>query len=181
MDEIARYIFEAGMLKRVKRSGWWTEGIDNPESVAEHSFRTSLIAFILARMEGFPEASAHRICTAALFHDMHETRILDLNHMATRYVRVDEVLHRKVEKDQVRKIEPALKDAILGALRLPDKEMDIVDDADKLELVFQAKEYSEYGYKGTARWTEGKAFKSGSAKKLYAAMKDIEPGSWRDG
>ena len=34
MKSIARYIFEAGMLKRVKRSGWWAEKVETPESVA---------------------------------------------------------------------------------------------------------------------------------------------------
>ncbi|MBF0384955.1 MAG: HD domain-containing protein, partial [Candidatus Omnitrophica bacterium] len=35
---------EAGLLKRVKRSGWWVAGIKDPESVAEHSFRCAVIA-----------------------------------------------------------------------------------------------------------------------------------------
>lgn len=52
---IANYIFEAGMLKRVKRSGWWAEQIKNPESVAEHSWRASVLAFILANLEGFDD------------------------------------------------------------------------------------------------------------------------------
>ena len=29
MESIARYIFEAGMLKRVKRSGWWAEKVES--------------------------------------------------------------------------------------------------------------------------------------------------------
>ncbi len=37
MESIARYIFEAGMLKRTARSGWWAEKVGNPESVADHS------------------------------------------------------------------------------------------------------------------------------------------------
>ncbi|MBI5046657.1 HD domain-containing protein, partial [Candidatus Micrarchaeota archaeon] len=69
---IVKYIFEAGMLKRVARSGWWTEKIKNPETVAEHTFRAALIAFILAKMEG---ADAHKLASAAVFHDMHETRL----------------------------------------------------------------------------------------------------------
>ena len=47
MDPIVRYVFEAGMLKRVARSGWWAENVKHPESVADHSFRTALVAFIL--------------------------------------------------------------------------------------------------------------------------------------
>ena len=32
------FLAEAGMLKRIKRSGWWMVGVPYEESVAEHSF-----------------------------------------------------------------------------------------------------------------------------------------------
>ena len=37
--EIANYLYELGVLKRVRRSGWWLAGVKDAESVAEHSFR----------------------------------------------------------------------------------------------------------------------------------------------
>jgi putative hydrolases of HD superfamily len=37
MSNIAKYLYEIGQLKRVKRSGWWMAEIVDPESVAEHS------------------------------------------------------------------------------------------------------------------------------------------------
>jgi hypothetical protein len=40
-NDMAKYLYEAGQLKRVKRSGWWIAGVKDPESVAEHSFRTA--------------------------------------------------------------------------------------------------------------------------------------------
>ena len=43
---IARYLFELGQLKRVKRSGWWVAGVDQPESVADHSFRCAALSLI---------------------------------------------------------------------------------------------------------------------------------------
>ena len=52
MNNIAKYLYEVGQLKRVKRSGWWMAGIADPESVAEHSFRTALLGYILASLEG---------------------------------------------------------------------------------------------------------------------------------
>jgi len=183
MESVARYIFEAGMLKRVKRSGWWTEGITDPESVADHSFRTAVLAFVLARMEGCDEDSANRICTAAIFHDMHETRLLDLNKITARYIRVDEGLERKVERDQIAGFEPGLKDAMLSALRISDREETILKDADYLECAFQAKEYAAIGYKGAESWikTIGERLRTASAKKLHAQMKMMEPKSWWKG
>ena len=44
MKNLANFLFEAGMLKRTPRSGWQFLG-SGSESVAEHVFRTSLIAF----------------------------------------------------------------------------------------------------------------------------------------
>jgi putative hydrolase of HD superfamily len=183
MEPVARYIFEAGMLKRVKRSGWWSESVGNPESVADHSFRAAVIAFMLARMEGCDDESANRICTAAVFHDMHETRLLDLNKITARYIRVDEGLERKVERDQIEGFEPRLKDAMLGTLRISEREGIILKDADYLECAFQAREYAAIGHKGAENWVKsiGERLRTASAKKLHAQMRRMEPKSWWKG
>ncbi|MFD3687315.1 HD domain-containing protein [Nocardiopsis sp. NPDC058631] len=49
---------EAGTLKNQRRTGWWMAGVRDSESVAEHSWRTSLIASVLASMEGADPARA---------------------------------------------------------------------------------------------------------------------------
>ncbi|MQA24845.1 MAG: HD domain-containing protein [Micromonosporaceae bacterium] len=46
------FVFETGLLKRAKRTGWWMAGIKDPESIAEHSFRAAVIGAVLAAMEG---------------------------------------------------------------------------------------------------------------------------------
>ena len=117
-DSIVKYIFEAGMLKRTARSGWWAENIKNPESVADHSFRTALIAFFLAKMEG---ADAERICTAAVFHDMTEARLGDMNKITARYMIVKDDLENKVQKDQIAEMTARLQDAVLKTLNLSEK------------------------------------------------------------
>ncbi len=182
MDPVVRYIFEAGMLKRAARSGWWVEKVKAPESVADHSFRTAVVAFILARMEGCDDESANRICTAAVFHDMHETRLLDLNKITARYIRVDRSLERKVERDQIEGMEPGLKDALLSALRLSDKEEMILKDADYLECAFQAKEYADIGHP-TGDWLDRIAtrLQTKSAKALIAKVKKTDSSAWSDG
>ena len=48
---IVEFIFEAGVLKRVPRSGWSLLGINNAESVADHSFRCAVIGYLVAHME----------------------------------------------------------------------------------------------------------------------------------
>src|SRR5437764_14417647 len=85
LNDIAKYLYEIGQLKRVKRSGWWIAGIPDPESVAEHSFRTALLGYILASLEGADPQKTAMIC---LFHDTGEARINDLHRVAKRYINV---------------------------------------------------------------------------------------------
>ena len=52
MKDLVNFFFEAGTLKNVKRCGWWLINIKDPESIAEHSFRTSVIGYFLAKLRG---------------------------------------------------------------------------------------------------------------------------------
>jgi putative hydrolase of HD superfamily len=72
-----------GLLKRYKRTGWMIAGIDNPESIAEHSFRTAIIGYLLAVIEGADPAKTAAPC---LFHDTQETRIGDVPSVGKAYV-----------------------------------------------------------------------------------------------
>ncbi len=47
---VGRFLYEAGTLKQTRRTGWWMAGVRDPESVAEHSWRTALIATIIAKL-----------------------------------------------------------------------------------------------------------------------------------
>ena len=44
-EDLARFGYEVGQLKLVKRTGWWVAGVRDPESVAEHSYRVAVIAY----------------------------------------------------------------------------------------------------------------------------------------
>lgn len=183
MEEIAKFIFEAGMLKRTARSGWWAEKVQHPESVADHCFRAAIVAFVLARMEGHDEEIARRLCTAAVFHDMHEARLGDMNKITQRYINLKE--HEdKVEGDQVRGMPKELAESILSVLDdLNNEEKKILKDADYLECAFQAKEYVDIGHKGAASWLdsiEGR-LQTKSARKLMAQVKKQDSNSWWKG
>jgi putative hydrolase of HD superfamily len=65
---VAAFGYEPGLLKRIRRSGWWHAGVPDPESVAEHTMRAAQLAAILAVEEG---AEPQR---AALWHDGQESR-----------------------------------------------------------------------------------------------------------
>lgn len=182
MDEVTKYIFEAGMLKRIARSGWLSENIRLPESVADHSFRTAVIVFMLAKMEGLDDAKAKGLCTAAVFHDMHETRILDLNKITRRYINVDHEVEKTVELEQVKNLPPGIRQAMVDVLVLSPNEKEILKDADQLECAFQAKEYAAIGYQ-TEIWIDniGKRLKTKSAKKIMEKLRSQDPKEWLKG
>src|ERR1017187_2458492 len=57
------FLYEIGLLKRYKRTGWSLAGVPAPESVADHSFRASVIASVIAAMEGAdPQRAAFLRC-----------------------------------------------------------------------------------------------------------------------
>lgn len=176
-EAIMKYFFEAGMLKRTARSGWWAEKIKQPESVADHAFRTAIVTFVLAKMEGL---DPNRLCSAAVFHDMHEARLGDMNKITARYIKVDAETERKVEQEQVQDMDPELKDAILKTLDLSEKEMQILKDADYLECAIQAKEYLDVGYSGAKTWIDniGNKLKTESAKALHSRLRTQDSNSW---
>lgn len=154
MDELD-FIFQAGALRRVERSGWKTIGI-TPESVSEHSFRAAIIAYIIAKEEGInPEKAA----LAALFHDLHEVRTSDIHMVGKKYLEVDE---KKAVEDTF-----APFPEIPGLLK-DEKIMCIADDADRLELIFQAKEYMDLGNMYVKQWIERASalLKTESAKRM---------------
>ncbi len=46
-EPLAKFGYEMGLLKRARRTGWWLAGVKDPETIAERSFRTALIAYLL--------------------------------------------------------------------------------------------------------------------------------------
>jgi hypothetical protein len=83
VEGLTNFLYEMGLLKRYKRTGWLIAGVDNPESIAEHSFRTAIIGYVLAVMEGADPAKTAALC---LFHDTQETRIGDVPSVGKGYV-----------------------------------------------------------------------------------------------
>jgi len=165
MDELVRFIHEVGSLKLVPRSGWLKLGFKLPESVAEHSFRTAVIAFILALKGGRSLDEACRAAVAALFHDMHEARTMDLHKIARNYVDIDA---EKAWRDQL---------AQLGVdLDFSDVES-FVRDADKLELAFQAVEYAEINPQAMS-FAENIVLETEVGRQIYASLMERRDPRW---
>jgi len=180
LGKLLNFITEAGMLKRVRRSGWWVLGIKDVETVADHSFRCAVLGYIIARMENVP---AYKALLMTIFNDIHEARINDLHKMSQRYFKYqkgenkafDEQIHF-LPKD----IRVELKEMRQEYLRQKTRPSIIARDADILECLIQAKEYQEYGYKEAFKFMKKAPsfLKTKSAKQLWRSAKNAQLNKW---
>jgi len=178
--EILKFVEEAGMLKRVARSGWWVLGIKNPESVADHSFRCAVLAYVLSKMEGVKSLDA---VIMALFNDIQEARINDLHKMASRYFDLEKI-EDKVFAEQLKDLPVSIKGE-LGLLHKnyreqKSKQSIIARDADILECLIQAKEYQAHGFKEAGKFMKKAPgfLKTKSAKRIWKLVKSSSLNEW---
>lgn len=82
-ESLVEALLELQGLDRVPRMGFALRGVNEPESVAEHSFHVATLVWALAADE--PAVDAHRALELALVHDMVEVRTGDLPMTAARY------------------------------------------------------------------------------------------------
>lgn len=176
---LANFFYEAGQLKRVKRSGWWTINIKDPESVAEHSFRAAVIGFALARLE---HANTERVTLMCVFNDFHEARLNDLHKVGHRYIDFKEA-ETRAHREQMEPLGMLGKE--LFALheefqQQKTKESLVARDADLLEGLVQAREYQKIGYADAQNWIDNirKILVTPSAKRLAAALEQADPNDW---
>jgi putative hydrolases of HD superfamily len=149
MKNIINFLFEVGMLKKTPRTGYQFLGSGN-ESVAEHSFRTAIIGYILALKE--PEADSRKTILMCLFHDLHEARTGDHNYVNKRYVSVDEV---SAVKDLAGKT-PFGDELILLTNEFnagESLEARISRDADQIDLIMELKAQNDLGNKYADDWS----------------------------
>jgi putative hydrolase of HD superfamily len=176
---IAGFLVEAGHLKRTPRAGWPLAGVQDPESVAEHSYRTAVIAFVLAVMEG---ANPDRAATLAVFHDLPEARSTDLHSVAKPHVRMRPAVD--IAADQTAGLPTSLAEVVRRVIgEFEGKvtaEAQCAKDADKLECLLQAREYAAQGYTLVQPWVDTmvSAVRTESGKRLAAASVEVPVDVW---
>jgi len=170
---VARLLIELGALKLTPRSGWFKIGIKLPESVAEHSFRTAVIAYTLARMDGIDPVISGAVAFLALLHDSHEARTLDLHKVARRYARVREEEARKEQ------LEPLQIEELLERVRSKVENIeDYIKDADRIEITLQAREYAQITELAEEFMADAEEMRTRAGKILFKAIKDTDLRWW---
>ncbi len=153
VELIARY----GQLKRHLRTGWLTKGIvrGDVESIAEHILRMVFISMILADLESQTrKVDSDLILRMALLHDLPEAILKDIDKEAWSYLSPDSKVKRAAEEavlsDLLAEIPEKLRKRYRDVWRryreATSVEARLVEAADKLEMIFQAYEYTKLGY-----------------------------------
>jgi 5'-deoxynucleotidase YfbR-like HD superfamily hydrolase len=178
-DALATLAYEWGALKRLPRTGWLRAGVEHPESVAEHSLRAAMLAWIVAGLEG---ANQERAATLALFHDSQESRTTDLDHVGRNY------LHAAPNEQITSEQTAALPQSLAAALRelvgeyegRASLEAECARDADKLEMLLQALDYREQGRGSMEPFiqTALAALRTPAGRRLGEAAQRVSPAAW---
>lgn len=176
MKNLANFFFEIGMLKRTPRTGFQFLG-SGAQSVAEHSFRTAIIGYTLARLD--ERADVGKVLQLCLFHDVPEARTGDLNYVNKKYVSVDE--QRAVADladtlpfgDEYRAIleEFAARQSL---------EAQLACDADQLEMILALKEYKDLGNRYADEWYpfSVRRLKTDTARRLAESIWSTDSSRW---
>jgi len=148
MRNIANLLFKAKILKEIPRSGYHYLGAGK-ESVAEHSFSISFIAFVMSQME--PNVDALKLIAMCLVHDLPEAKTGDLNYVQKKYVTADE---NKAVEDITRDLPfgSSLADLLYEFNSGQSVEAKLARDADQLALILDLKALSDIGYDPPKKW-----------------------------
>ena len=86
---LLNFVSEIGKLKDITRTGWELYSVNNPESVADHSFRLAVLSMLYAEKL---KLDTEKCIKLALIHDMCEVYTKDI---ATRAKESDQTVNNK--------------------------------------------------------------------------------------
>lgn len=175
-DSSADFIYEAGILAKTPRSGFWYLGTGQ-QNVAEHSFRTAIIAYMLAQMD--ESVDSDKVLVMALFHDFAEARTADANYVHQKYTKVDEKAAIKDAFSQV-SFGDDVEQKLLELEKRETVESQIVKEADNLELLAMLRDEQEKGNERASHWIKltVKRLKTENGKKLAKHLIERHPDNW---
>ena len=176
MKNIANLLFEAKMLKEIPRSGFHYLG-SGKESIAEHTFSTTIIAYVISQLE--PEIDALKLISMCLVHDLPETRIGELNTVHKTYVTANEVKAIEDITDSL-PFGSSIVNLIDEYNEGSSPEAKLAHDADQLSLILELKTLSDIGYAPPDKWLPPvlKRLKTETAKKIAQSIMQTHRDDW---
>jgi putative hydrolase of HD superfamily len=176
LKAIADFLFEVGMLKRTPRSGYQFLG-SGSETVAEHSFRSAVIGYVLGRMSD--NLATERVALMCLFHDLVEARTGDLNYVNKKYVKADEdAAVRDMTADLF--FGKEVRDLAEEFNQRNTPESEAAHDADQLEMILQLKELADLGNRYSPEWISAavKRLRTDTGKRLARSILNTDFSAW---
>jgi putative hydrolase of HD superfamily len=144
LQDVIKFLEITGILKQTERTGWVEVGVYQPESVADHTFRTAFLCMLYADMEDLDPLKLLRM---ALIHDLPEAILGDLTpkqkNAKTKENEETAISHilRLLPKKQKENYLAVWKEYQEGETR----EAQAVRQLEKIEMALQAKEYEKLG------------------------------------
>ena len=176
MKNIANLLFIARILKDIPRSGYHFLGAGK-ESVAEHSFSITFIAFIMSQM--IPEVNSEKLITMCLVHDLPEAKTGDLNYVQKKYVIADE---SKAIEDITKNLPfgSSIADLINEFNLAQSIEAKLAHDADQIALILDLKALADIGYNPPKKWLPAalKRLKTKIGKNIAESIIKTEWDEW---
>ncbi len=175
MERLVDFLNEVGMLRYTPRTGFAFLG-SGKENVAEHSYRVSVMGYVLARMSGIDPARVTFLC---LFHDLPEARTGDLNYVNHRY---GQCQPRRALEDCVEGT--GLEDDVLPLWDELEEntspEAMLAHDADQLDLICNLKVELDKGNAFAGQWLESavKRLRSPAAQELAEVVLRTDHNRW---
>ena len=131
-------------LKKIPRQGWIDKlSLNNPESVADHSYSMAIMSMIISDLEGY---DSEKIMKMVLLHDLSESKIGDYTPE-----QISKEEKKNLENNAFEEIVEVLPNAIKSQYLKIWKEYqentsfesNLVHQIDKLEMALQAKIYQK--------------------------------------
>ena len=175
MERLVDFLNEGGRLRHTPRTGFAFLG-SGKENVAEHSYRVSVMGYVLARMSGIDPARVTFLC---LFHDLPEARTGDLNYVNHRY---GQCQPRRALEDCVEGT--GLEDDVLPLWDELEEntspEAMLAHDADQLDLICNLKVELDKGNAFAGQWLESavKRLRSPAAQQLAEVVLRTDHNRW---
>ncbi len=141
MEEIISFQEYVLKLKRIKRKGWLLKKIPDAESVADHSFSTSVLVMIMAEKL---KLNMEKCLKMSLLHDLAEAKIEDItphDDISTKekYLMEKKAINEIIKKTNIKFIEIIWEEYSENKTQ----EAKLVHDMDKIEMLIQALDYEK--------------------------------------
>ncbi len=182
---IANFLFEVGTMRKLPRMHQQTLLTqDLSDNIATHSYRVSMIAWFLAKLEN---VDPYKTVMMALLHDINEIRSGDHNYVHKKYIKIFE---DEIAKDQLGDLPFSDLFEIHEEFEIRTSPESIVaKDADLIDQILLLKEYVQQGNKEAEIWLQGKGntetesvqyknLKTDSAKKVAKEILEGRVSEW---